>query len=118
MAELLEIVEKTLDEKQAENITVIDMRKVTPYTDYFVIATARNVRHAASLAEFVEQAAAKEGYDIRAKEGENDSTWVLLDLHEVVVHIFTAETREQYRLEALWADQPQTTYSTDDKSAY
>ncbi len=107
MSELLKLVTDTLDEKLAEDITVIDMRNASPFMDYFVICTARNVRHAQSLAEFTEQAAAKAGYDVRIREGEKDSTWVLLDLHEIVVHIFTQETRRQYRLEALWADQPQ-----------
>ena len=107
MSELLKLVTDTLDEKLAEDITVIDMRNASPFMDYFVICTARNVRHAQSLAEFTEQAAAKAGYDVRIREGEKDSTWVLLDLREIVVHIFTQETRRQYRLEALWADQPQ-----------
>lgn len=110
MSELLDIVRKTLDEKQASDIVTIDMRNVNPFTDYFVICTARNVRHAASLAEFCEQKAAECGYDTREKEGEKDSTWILLDLNEVVVHIFTQDARSQYRLEALWADQPQETY--------
>ncbi|MBR2812677.1 MAG: ribosome silencing factor [Solobacterium sp.] len=106
MSELLEIVMHTLDEKLAEDIVAIDMRAVNPFTDYFVIATARNVRHIQSLAEFLEQDAAKYGYFIRAREGEKDSTWVLVDLGEVIVHLFTEETRRLFRLEALWADQP------------
>ena len=110
MSELLDIVRKTLDDKQATDIVTIDMRNVNPFTDYFVVCTARNVRHAASLAEFCEQEAAKYGYDTRVREGEKDSTWILLDLNEVVIHIFTQEARSQYRLEALWADQPQETY--------
>ncbi len=113
MSELLDIALKTLDDKQAENIVTIDMRAANPYTDYFVICTARNVRHAMSLAEFCEQEAEKNGYPVRIREGEKDSTWVLLDLNEVTVHIFTEETRSLYRLEALWADQPQYTYVPD-----
>ncbi len=111
MSELLQIITATLDEKLAEDITVIDMRNASPFMDYFVICTARNVRHAQSLAEFCEQAAAKAGYTVRVREGERESTWVLLDMHEVVVHIFTEETRRQYRLESLWADQPQEQYA-------
>lgn len=112
MSDLLEIVLHTLDEKQAEDIVLIDMRNSTPYTDYFVICTARNVRHAASLLEFVEQEIEKNGYSVRVREGEKDSTWMLLDLHEIVIHVFTEETRKQYRLEKLWADQPQMIYET------
>ncbi|HCK87255.1 MAG TPA: ribosome silencing factor [Erysipelotrichaceae bacterium] len=110
MSELLDTVLKTVDEKLGEDIVVIDMSKVSPFTDYFVVATARNIRHAQSLAEAVEQEAAKYGYQVRLREGEKDSTWVLVDLNEVIVHIFTADTRKVYRLEALWADQPQYSY--------
>ena len=64
MAELLEIVEKTLDDKLAENIVCIDMRNANPFNDYFVVCTAKNLRHAQSLAEFVEEEAFKNGYDV------------------------------------------------------
>lgn len=112
MSSLLDIVLNTLDEKQAEDIVTIDMRNVTPYTDYFVICSARNVRHGASLIEFVEQEAEKNGYSVRLREGEKDSTWMLLDLNEIIIHVFTEEARNQYRLESLWADQPQSTYAS------
>lgn len=110
MSELLEIVEKTLDDKLGENIVCIDMRNANPFNDYFVIVTAKNLRHAQSLAEFVEEEAFKNGYDVRLKEGDKESSWVLVDLNEVVVHIFLQEARDMYRLEALWADQPQLPY--------
>lgn len=113
MSELLNLTVKTLSDKLASDITVIDMRAANPYTDYFVICTASNVRQASALADYVEEEAEKNGYGIRTKEGSGGSTWVLIDLGEVVVHIFTEETRKQYRLEALWADQPQSTYEED-----
>ena len=106
MSEILDLVRKTLDDKQAEDITVLDMREVNPFTDYFVICTAKNLRHANALADFVEEEALKNGFDIRSREGEKESTWILVDLFEVVVHIFTQEARNTYRLEALWADRP------------
>lgn len=110
MSDLLEIVEKTLSDKLAENIIAIDMTKVSPFTDFFVIATAKNVRQAESLAEYVEQEAVKNGYSVRSREGGKESTWVLVDLGDVIVHIMTEEARKTYRLEALWADQPQAFY--------
>ena len=111
MSELLQFVLKTLDDKLAMNIVTINMQEVSPFTDYFVICTAKNIRHAQSLAETLEQDAAKNGYDVSIREGDKESTWVLIDLNEVVVHIFTEETRKLYRLEALWADQPQEPYA-------
>ncbi len=109
MSNLLSLVQKTLDEKLAEDIVTIDIRNVNTYTDYYVICTAKNSRHANSLVEYVEKEAEKNGYEVRLREGERDSTWVLIDMNEVVVHIFTQEARSTYRLEALWADQPQET---------
>lgn len=110
MSDLLELTEKTLSDKLAENIVAMDMRAVNPFADYFVICTAKNVRQAQSLAEYVEQEAEKNGYPVRTREGSKESTWVLVDLGDVIVHIMTEEARHMYRLEALWADQPQVTY--------
>ena len=61
------------------------------------------------IREFVEKEVTKNGFDVRLREGERESTWVLIDMNEVVVHIFTEDARSTYRLEALWADQPQET---------
>ncbi|NCB33341.1 MAG: ribosome silencing factor [Erysipelotrichia bacterium] len=108
MSELLELTEKIISDKLGENITVIDMRGVNPFTDYFVIATARNIRHAAGLADDVVKEAQKNGYEVRTQEGSDGSTWILIDLKDVIVHIFTEEARAQYKLENLWSDQPIT----------
>jgi ribosome-associated protein len=111
MAELLDLTIAKLKEKLAEDITVIDMASVNPFTDYFVIATARNVRHAASLADDVIEEAEKNGFQLRTREGAEGSTWILADLNDIVVHIFTAEARDQYKLENLWGDLPITQIS-------
>lgn len=110
MSELLDLVVKTLSDKQAENMVSIDMKAVNPFTDYFVICTAKNVRHAATLADYVNEEAEKHGFSVRTVEGDRNSTWILADMREVVVHIFTEEARAQYRLDALWGDQPMTHY--------
>ena len=110
MPELLELTEHTLSEKLAEDITVIDMHGVNPFTDYFVIATAKNLRHAAGLATEVIKEAQKNGYDVRTQEGSEGSSWILIDLKDVIVHIFTEDARHQYKLENLWSDQPITHY--------
>ena len=106
MADLLESTIAKLQEKLAEDITVIEMSEVNPFTDQFVIATARNQRHAASLAEEVIQEAEKNGFTVRTREGADGSTWILVDLNEIIVHIFTKDARETYKLENLWGDQP------------
>ena len=113
MSDLLNIVCQTLDEKQAENIVTIDMRSVNPYSDYYVVCTAKNVRHAMSLCEFCDEEAEKNGYQVRLREGDRESTWILLDLNEVVIHIFTSEARDFYRLELLCANLPQEQYQVE-----
>jgi len=110
MAELLEMTERTLSEKLGENIVTIDMRSVNPFTDYFVIVTARNLRHASSLADDLIEEAEKQGFPVRTREGEEGSSWILVDLYNVIVHIFTEEGRMQYRLENLWGDLPSKRY--------
>lgn len=80
MSELLNLVRHTLDGKLAENIVTIDIRNVNAYTDYYVICTAKNPRHANSLVEFVEKEVTKNGFDVRLREGERESTWVLIEI--------------------------------------
>ena len=113
MAELLDITLNKLKEKLTQDITVIDMQEVNPFTDQFVIVTARNPRHAASLAEDVIQEAEKNGYQVRTREGGDGSTWILVDLNEIIVHIFTEDARLMYKLENLWGDLPMRNISED-----
>lgn len=106
MAELLELTVNKLKEKLAQDITIIEMGEVNPFTDQFVIVTAKNPRHCASLAEEVIQEAEKNGYSVRTREGADGSTWILVDLNDLIVHIFTEEARQMYKLENLWGDLP------------
>ena len=108
MSELLHFIRNTLSDRLGQDIATIDMRKVNPFNDYYVIVTADNLRHADAMATRLEQEAAEKGYFMRMREGVNGSDWILLDFNEVVVHIFTDEARKKYRLESLWADQPVT----------
>lgn len=110
MSDLLKLTLETLSTKLAEHILWIDMRSVNPFTDYFVIATAKNIRHASSLADDLMKEVQKNGYEIRTREGEEGSNWILVDLHEVIVHIFTEEGRSLYKLENLWGDLPSQSY--------
>ena len=66
-----------------------------------------------SLCEFCDEEAEKNGYQVRLREGDRESTWILLDLNEGVIHIFTYEARDFYRLERLWADLPQEQYQVE-----
>jgi ribosome-associated protein len=91
-----------LSDRQALDIALLDISKTSSFTDYFVIATAQSPLHFNALADHLERELAKEGHDLRHKEGSAESGWLLLDFGELLVHVFTQEKREYYRLEELW----------------
>lgn len=103
MSELLQVILNTLDIKQAEEITVLDFEGKNPFTDYFVIATASNLRLSNALADYIEEAVYQAGFEVRSIEGK-DTKWILIDCYEVIVHLFVGEERAVYDLETLWGD--------------
>ena len=103
----LEILSNAAKDKLAEDITAIDMSQVSPFSDCFLLLTAKNQRHVEALAQAMEDTCAKENIPVRAREGVRGSDWIIIDTGSIMVHIFTQEARKAYRLEALWGDQPQ-----------
>lgn len=95
---------KALDDKKAHNIKVLDVQGVTSIADYFIIATGTSTKHASSLAESVEESLSEMGLEPSHKEGYRTGEWILLDYLDVIVHVFTEETREFYKLEKMWKD--------------
>ncbi len=94
-----------MDEKLASDMVVLDFRNQSPYVDYFIIASARNFRMARSIIENVEDKVSEAGYAIRHSYVD-DSKWLLIDLGDVVCHVFYDDAREYYNLEGLWKDLP------------
>jgi ribosome-associated protein len=92
--------------KQAEAVTVLDVRDLITITDYFVIASGASDRQVNTIAEEVGSALKPQGARPVRREGEPGAGWVLLDFLDFVVHVFRAEERDFYRLENLWADAP------------
>jgi ribosome-associated protein len=83
------------------------MRPVCTYTDYFVICTGLNSRQTKAIYGEVHDRLKHDGRILpRSVEGEREATWIVADYLDVVVHIFTPETRQYYRLEQLWGDVP------------
>ncbi len=93
-----------LDDKQAGNIKALDVRGISQVTDVIVLATARTGRHAQALADHVLDMAGSENIEYLGMEGYKGAEWVLMDLNDVVVHIFQSEVRSFYNLEGLWAE--------------
>ena len=91
-------------DKKAENILVLDMRQMVNFCDYFVICSGNTDRHVRAIADGIDQAVEDLGLKIRFKQGFEQSVWVVLDLGDVVVHVFQKQMREFYRLEHLWRE--------------
>jgi ribosome-associated protein len=112
--QLADAIAEQASDKKAANIVVLDLRDANAYTDLFVIATGNTDRQVKAIHDGIHQAL-KEAYGLypRRVEGLSESTWVLMDYLDVVVHVFTPETREFYRLEQLWGEVPSHGYEDD-----
>lgn len=93
-------------DKQAVDVTILDVSGLIVITDYFVICSGTSDRQVKTLVEEIEKAVRTLGERPVRREGEADARWVLLDYVDVVVHVFAQEEREYYDLERLWRDAP------------
>lgn len=93
-------------DKKAENVKILDLTEISGFTDYFVICSGMSDRQVQSIADSVDQTITSMGSDILSAEGYAEGRWVLMDMGDVVVHVFLDALREYYDLEALWADAP------------
>ncbi|MBD9366782.1 ribosome silencing factor [Leuconostoc mesenteroides] len=97
---------EAVDNKKANNIVALDMRKVSLMADYFVIADAASTRQVQAIATEVKDKIQEAGGSVHFMEGFQAGEWVLMDLGDVIVHIFSTEGRDFYNLERLWNDAP------------
>lgn len=103
---LLEVAVKAAESKRAENMTALDMTKVSLMADYFLIMEANSNRQVQAIANEITDQMAVNNVAIKDVEGKNEATWILIDLGDVVVHVFQKEQRAHYNLEKLWSDAP------------
>jgi ribosome-associated protein len=94
------------NEKKAENIHVLDVSKLTSFADSFVICSAGSERQAQAIARQVMDAMREEGVRVSGVEGLSEGHWILVDLGDVIFHVFTEEARDYYDLDGFWADAP------------
>ena len=95
---------KALDEKLAVDISVIDISQVSVVADYFIIAAGNSANQVQAIADDVMEKMGRAGYDLRQVEGYQSARWILLDYHDVVIHVFYQEDRRFYDLERIWRD--------------
>lgn len=102
-ADLAQRIVDLLSDHQAGDIILMDIGKVSTFTDYFVVATANNPRQMNALVDSLGRDLREEGVRARRVEGTSDSGWVLVDFVDAIVHLFSPEQRAYYNLEGLWA---------------
>ena len=90
----------------AEDITILDLRGVSPVTDYFLICTGTSDRQMRALAEHIEEHGKSIGQPVWRVAGKDKADWVLLDFVDVVMHFFAESRRKHYDLELIWGDVP------------
>lgn len=101
-------------DKKADDVVVLDLTGLSDVCDYFVIATGSNARLVDTLVDEVEEkVAASCGEHPFSIEGRDQRSWILMDYGSVIVHVFTPEAREYYRLEKLWGDAPELQLDLD-----
>jgi ribosome-associated protein len=93
-------------DKNAENVKILNLTGISGFTDFFVICSGMSDRQVQAIAESTKHSMISKGYAISATEGYAEGRWVLIDLGDVVVHIFLDALREYYDLENLWAEAP------------
>ena len=106
-AELARLIAEIADDKKGEEIIALDVGDLVSYTDYLVIATARNERQAKAIVDEVRLRLKRDEGRLPARaEGEGEARWVLLDYLDCVLHVQVPEMRDRYRLERLWGEAP------------
>ena len=90
------------ESKKAEDIVILDMRKLSGITDFFVIATASSTKRAQTIADYIDERLHDVNEPVYNIEGYQEARWVLIDAYDVVAHIFNKDAREFYNLEGLW----------------
>jgi ribosome-associated protein len=102
--ELLTLAAQACDEKRANDIVVLDMSDVSLIADYFLICEGSNERQVQAIAREVKNQAEEQGIEVKRMEGFDQARWVLVDLNDIVCHIFHKDERHYYNLERLWGD--------------
>jgi ribosome-associated protein len=103
---ILEIAVKAADSKRAEDILALDVREVSLLADYFVICSANSERQLNAITEEIIEKEEENKVEVNRIEGKEGGKWILIDLGDVIVHVFHASERSFYNLEKLWSDAP------------
>lgn len=101
---MVKIAYDALDDKLAEDIKIIDIRNISVLADYFIIADGNNKNQVQAMVDNVEEQLGRAGFEPKQVEGVRNSSWILMDYGDVIVHVFDEENRLFYDLERIWRD--------------
>jgi ribosome-associated protein len=102
LPDLVDIVRAAAEDKKGEDIAILDLEGRTIVADAFVVVTGRSKIQTRSIADAITDAVRENGYPVARTEGYNDGGWILIDLGDIVAHVFTPDQRSFYNLERLW----------------
>ena len=101
---MVKIAYDALADKKGEDIRVIEIGGVSVIADYFIIVNGNNVSHVQALVDAAEEALGLAGFTPKAIEGVHNTSWVLMDYTDLIIHVFSKEDRIFYDLERVWRD--------------
>ncbi|WP_226680154.1 ribosome silencing factor [Sutcliffiella horikoshii] len=104
--ELLQLAAKAADDKRAEELVALNMQGISLVSDYFLICHGNSDKQVQAIARAIKEAAEENGQNVRRMEGFDEARWILVDLGDVVAHVFHKDERGYYNLERLWGDAP------------
>ena len=102
--DLVKKIVEALEDKKAEDITVLDIGEVSSIADYFIIANGNNANQLTAMEDAVDEAMYTTGVHQKQVEGTGNSTWILMDYQDIIVHLFSKEDRQFYDLDRIWRD--------------
>ena len=102
--DLVKKIVEALEAKKAEDITVLDIGEVSSIADYFIIANGNNANQLTAMEDAVDEAMYTNGVHQTQVEGTGNSTWILMDYQDIIVHLFSKEDRQFYDLDRIWRD--------------
>lgn len=104
--EKLEVIVKAADDRLAQDIMAMEVSNLTPLADYFVVMHANNEKQVSAIVDSIIDAADEAGIKIKNIEGKAGGKWILMDLYDIIVHVFYHSERSHYNIEKVWRDAP------------
>jgi ribosome-associated protein len=100
---MLQNVVKAIDKAVVKDLKVYDMNHFTPYYDYVIICTVNTNRQGMAVVDYLKDEAEKNNYTIRSIEGDGESTWILIDMNDIIVNVFLGDERHTYNLDEMYS---------------